>query len=78
MRVLGRGSGQGFELSDSAWGDAEHFADLCPGETGGPQLRNGLSAKPCQVGEQGLLLGDEPAQFLGTPPGVGDGEKIFF
>ena len=23
------------------------------------------------------LLGDEPAQFLGALPGVGDGEKIF-
>ena len=77
MRVLGRGSGQGFELRDSGGGDAEHLGDLCPSEIAGPQLRNGLPAKPCQVGEQGLLLGHEPAQLLGTPPRVADREKIF-
>src|SRR5260370_1222419 len=74
VRVRGGGAGRGFELRDSAGGDTEHFGDLCLGETGGPQLRNGVSAKLCQVVEQGLLLGDEPAQLLGTPPGIGDGE----
>ena len=77
MRVLGRGNGQGFELSDSAGGDTEDFGDLCLGEPCGPEFRNGLPAKPCQVGEQGLLLGHEPAQLLGTPPRVADREKIF-
>jgi hypothetical protein len=57
-------------------GDAEHLGDLCPSETAGPQLRNGLPAKPGQVGEQGLLLGREPAQLLGTPPRVADRENV--
>ncbi len=34
-------------------------------------------AKPCQVGEQGLLLGEEPAQFPGTLPGAGMSKRFF-
>ena len=53
------------------------MGDLRPGETCGPQLRNGLSAKLCQVGKQGAA----PRRRAGSTPGQAAGSgmaKDFF